>query len=397
MIRTLFFNNIMDSKVGISEIGVVIPDYFMGTEKISQIQNLPLSYISDGLGVIQSRISYKTSLEDLVFQAVKKINYRDVERFIIASESDHDLSKASIAINSINERLGLKVVPFQLKFACLAGVQALLSACEYAVAHDKPAIVIAADRSFYEEDKAGTTQGAGVVALRVEKNPKLLEIDFKNYGEYAENIDDFKIPAMSAPFPKVDAQLTKVAYMKCVLEALKDYKNKSLKDESIIKSFNYFTIHSPFPKMVLWASAALWRFENSEGKCFNGLLDNNINSPGLFRKIKELFDEVRSSIKFKEFFDKKVKNSLVYNPYIGNCYTASIFISLISVLERAEAGENVCIVGYGSGSGSLVVSGEVKNSNFKSDLSEQLKNGQEITESQYKEWRESIIKKFRES
>ena len=387
----------MVSKVGISEIGVVIPDYFMGTEKISQIQNLPLSYIANGLGVIQSRISYKTSLEELVFQAVKKINYKDVERFIVASESDYDLSKASIAINSINEKLGLKVVPFQLKFACLAGVQALLSACEYVIAHDKPAIVIAADRSFYEENKAGTTQGSGVVALRIEKNPKLLEIDFKNYGGYAENINDFKIPAISAPFPKVNAQLTKVAYMKCVLEALKDYKNKNLKNESIIDSSNYFAIHSPFPKMVLWASAALWRFENSGGKCFNGLLDNSINSPDLFKKIKELFDEVRNSIEFKEFFNKKVKNSLIYNPFIGNCYTASIFISLISVLEKAKEGERVCVVGYGSGSGSLVINGEVKDSNFKSDLSEQLKSGQEITDSQYKEWRENVIKKFRES
>ena len=387
----------MDSKVGISEIGVVVPDYFMGTEKISKIQNLPLSYITNGLGVIQSRISYKTSLEDLAFQAVKKINYKDVERFIVASESDYDLSKASIAINSINEKLGLKVVPFQLKFACLAGVQALLSACEYVVAHNKPAIVIAADRSFYEEKKAGITQGSGVVALRIEKNPKLLEIDFKGYGGYAENIDDFKIPASSAPFPKVDAQLTKVAYMKCVLEALKDYKNKNLKDESIIKSFNHFAIHSPFPKMVLWASAALWCFENSEGECFNGLLDKSINSPDLFKKIKELFDEARGSMEFKEFFDKKVKNSLAYNPFIGNCYTASIFISLISVLEKAKEGEKVCIVGYGSGSGSLVVGGEAKNSNFKSDLSEQLKSGQEITDSQYKEWREGIIRKFKES
>ena len=387
----------MDSKVGISEIGVVIPDYFMGTEKISKIQNLPLSYISNGLGVIQSRISYQTSLEELISQAVKKINYKDVKRFIVASESDDDLSKASIAIKSINKNLGLKTVPFQLKFACLAGVQALLFACEYAVSHNKPAIVIAADRSFYEENKAGATQGSGVVALRIEKNPKLLEIDFKNYGEYAEDIDDFKIPIKTAPFPEVNAQLTKAAYMKCTLEALKDYKTKNFENKLITDSFNYFVAHSPFPKMVLWSSAALWRFENSENKSFNGLLEDSINNPDLFKKIKKLFDEVRNSPDFKKFFDEKIKDSLIYNAYIGNCYTASIFIALISVLEKAEEGEKVCLVGYGSGSGSLVVKGEVKSSDFKSDLSNQLKSGQEITDSQYKEWRENVIKKFRKN
>jgi len=387
----------MDSKVGISEIGVTIPDYFVGTEKISKIQNLPLSYIIDGLGIVQSRVSYQTSLEDLISKAVKKINYKDVERFIVASESDDDLSKASIAIDSINKNLGLKIVPFQLKFACLAGIQALLSACEYVVAHNKPAIVVAADRSFYKTNKAGITQGAGVVVLRIENNPKLLEIDFKNFGGYAENIDDFKIPSTSAPFPKVNAQLTKTAYMKCIIEAFKDYKNRNPKDELITDSFNYFAIHSPFPKMVLWVSAAFWRFENLGDNNFNNLLRDSVDNSGLFKKIKELIDETRESIKFKEFFNEKVKNSLIYNPYIGNCYTASILISLISVLEKAKEGETVCLVGYGSGSGSLVVKGKVKSSNFKSDLEGQIKNGKEITDSQYKEWRGDIIKKFRSS
>ena len=387
----------MGSKVGISEIGVVVPDYFIGTEKISKTQNLPLSYISNGLGIIQSRISYQTSLEELISKAVKKINYKDVERFIVASESDYDLSKASIAIKSINKNLGLKTVPFQLKFACLAGVQALLSACEYAVSHNKPAIVVAADRSFYDDDKAGATQGSGVVVLRVEKNPKLLEVDFKNYGGYGEDIDDFKISIKSAPFPEVNAQLTKAAYMKCTLEALRDYKNKNFENQLITESFDYFVAHSPFPKMVLWASAALWRFENSESQGFNGLLENSINNPDSFEKIKELFDEVRGSVDFKTFFNKKIKDSLIYNPYIGNCYTASIFISLISVLEKAKEGEKICLFGYGSGSGSLVVKGVAKNSNFKSDLSDQLKSGKEITDFQYKEWRESIVRKFRQN
>jgi len=387
----------MDLKIGISEIEAIVPDYFMGTERIAKIQNFPLSYITDGLGVIQSRISYKTTLDQLISQAIKKVHYKDVERFIVASESDNDLSKASIAIQSINKNLGIKVVPFQLKFACLAGVQALLSACEYVASQDKPAIVIAADRSLYEKSKAEITQGSGVVVLRIEKNPKLLEIDFKNYGGYAENIDDFKVPVDSAPFPKVDAPLTKVAYIKCVLEALQDYKKKNLKDKLIINSFNHFVVHSPFPKMVLWFSAALWRFENFEHEQFNIFLKNSVSDPTLFKKIKKIFDEVRGDSDFKDFFEKKIKNSLIYNPYIGNCYTASIFISLISVLEKAKKDEEICIVGYGSGSGSLIIKGRVMSNDFQSDLSNQLKNGEEINESQYEEWRKDIITRFREN
>ncbi len=386
----------MKSKVGISEISVVIPNYFIGTEKISKVQDLPLSYIVSGLGVKQSRTSYNTALEDLIVKAVKKIKYKDAGRFIVASESDGDLSKASISIKSINKKLNLKTVPFQLKFACLAGVQALLSACDYVVSHEKPAVVITADRSFYKKNKAGATQGTGVVAIRIENKPQLLEIDFQRYGEYAEDINDFKVPARMAPFPKIDGQLTKPAFMKCILYSLKDYKKKKLKKESVTKNMDYFVMHSPFPKIVMWVAAALWRFENYDNnKNFCNLLEKSIEKPKLFNKFKKLFDKVRKLDDFQDFYKKKVEQSLIYNPYIGNCYTASIFISLISTLEKAQKNEKICLIGYGSGAGSLALEGVAQKSDFKSDLKEQIEQGKELTLSQYQEWRKNTIRRIR--
>jgi hydroxymethylglutaryl-CoA synthase len=384
----------MKNKIGISEISVEIPEYFIGKEKIAKIQNLSLDYIEKGIGVKQSRISYKTSLEDLILKAIKKVNYKDAGRFIVASESDDDLSKASIAVRSINEKLKLTTVPFQLKFACLAGIQALLAACDYVASHHQPAIVIAADRSFYKEKKAGVTQGSGVVVLRIEQDPKLLEIDFQNYGEYGEDIDDFKIPVKTAPFPKISGELTKPAYLKCVLNSLRDLQNKIEKDK-IIQNFDYFVLHSPFPKMVLWASAVLWRFENYDDKnTFYDLLERSIKQPSLFQEFKKLFDEVRKEKEFRLFFKNKVKQALKYNPYIGNSYTASIFISLISVLENAKKDERVCLVGYGSGAGSISLTAKV-NKSFETDLQDQLDKGKEITLQEYQIWRGNIIKNIK--
>ena len=384
-----------ENSVGISDIGVSIPPFFIRAEKMAEKGQLPLEYVNGGLGLIQARIPYNTSLEELIIKAVKKINYQDVERFFVATESDYDFSKAAIAIKAINKGLKLTILPFQLKFACLAGIQTLLLALEYTMAQGKPAIVVVADRSIYKDKKAEVTQGSGAVALRIEKNPKLLSFDFKNYGQYAEDIDDFKIPIRSAPFPEVDGPLTKPSYMKCVIKAFKDYKKKNPQITSPLERIDYILMHTPFPKMVVWTSAALWRLEKNKEKKFMKLLENSLKNPIHFKQFKKLFDETRNLDDFKKFFIQKVKPGLKYNSYIGNCYNASIFISLLGALEESKKNQDILFLGYGSGAGSLVLAAKVLRNNFRSDLSLQIKNSKELSVSQYRQWKRKIIKEIR--
>lgn len=384
-----------ENSVGISDIGVSIPPFFIGAEKMAEKGQLPLEYVNGGLGLIQARIPYNTSLEELIIKAVKKINYQDVERFFVATESDYDFSKAAIAIKAINKGLKLTILPFQLKFACLAGIQTLLLALEYAVAQGKPAIVVIADRSIYKDKKAEVTQGSGVVVLRIEKNPKLLAFDFKNYGQYSEDIDDFKVPIRSAPFPEVDGPLTKPAYMKCVIKAFKDYKKKNPQLTKPLEKIDYVLMHTPFPKMVVWTSAALWRLEKNKEKKFMKLLEDSLKHPSHFKQFKKLFDETRGLADFKKFFIQKVKPGLKYNSYIGNCYNASIFISLLGALEESKKNQDILFLGYGSGAGSLALTAKVLKNNFRSDLSQQIKNSKELSVSQYRQWKRRIIKEIR--
>ncbi|HDY72820.1 MAG TPA: hydroxymethylglutaryl-CoA synthase family protein [bacterium] len=384
--------NLKTPKVGISEIAVSIPKWFISVEKIAEKSQLPLEYVNGGLGLIQARIPYNTSLEQLIIKALKKINHKDVDRFFIATESDYDISKAEIGIKTI-KNLNITVVPFQLKFACLSGVQALLLACEYAIAHDKPAVVIAADRSVYEDKKAEVTQGSGVVAMRIEQNPKLLTLDFKNVGQYSKDINDFRVPISTAPFPQVNGPLTKPAFIRCIIKAVNDYKTKNQECSSIVKTADHIVMHTPFPKMIVWASAALWHYEKYKSGL--ELLKECLTNPQSFIKFKEILDRTRKALDFQTFFKQKVKSGLRYNPYIGNCYTVSVFISLISTLEQAKANQNICIIGYGGGSGSLALMGKSVNSNFQSDLIHQIKNGNELTSQQYQKWRTDTVKKIR--
>ena len=386
----------MISNVGISQIGIALPKHFISIEELAKKRKIPPGYASDGLGVIEARVPYQTSIEDLAVEALLKIDFHDVERFYIGTESDPDASKP-LAVKILNQRLGLKSVPFQYKFACLGGLQALISACEYSQAHQgKPAVALSIDRSIYhqKDPKAEVTQGCAAVALRIEKNPKILSLDYQNLGQYAVDIDDFKVPPSSYPFPQVDGELTKPAFLQCQKMALEDWKRKNLKflrktKKELLETFDFFIMHTPFPKIVEWAAALFWRHEKLKQKDHLKLAQC-LKKPHLFRVYKKELDQVRETPQFQKFFKEKFSPGLKYNPYIGNSYTSSIFISLAGVLEKAKKGQQIGINGYGGGASSVCIRGITTLARkFTSDLPAQLKKGKKLTIKQYLKWRES--------
>ncbi len=388
-------NTIVKKNVGISEMGIKIPESFIKVESIARERKLPLEYVNGGLGLRQARIPYKLTLEELVLHALRQIDCRRIERFFIATESDYDISKAVLGVATVNRNLNTTQVPFQIKFACLAGVQALLLAGEYCAATGKPAVVIVADRSIYADKKAEVTQGAGAVALRIDVNPKILSLDFTRYGQYAEDIDDFRVPARTAPLPQVNGPLTKPAYIKCLVQAFEDYKLKYHKAGSILEETDYFALHTPFPKMVVWTAAALWRYENSGGKELVSLLKRCLDQPRIFNEFKKLIDETREDKKFMKFFRQKFEPALRYNSYVGNCYNVSIFLSLAAALEKARKGEKIFLMGYGSGAGSIALMADAVKEGFDSGLAKQIKSGKELSENQYRKWKSEAVKKIR--
>lgn len=381
-------------KFGISQIGVAIPEYFISIEELAKKRKISPEYGTKGLGVFQARIPYKTSIEELATKALKKVKFKDVERFYLGTESDPDASKP-IALKIFNQKLKLKIVPFQYKFACLGGLEALISALEYSASHNgKPAIVLAVDRSIYkkEDPKAELTQGCAAVALRIEKNPKIVEINYFNLGQYAAEINDFSVPPKSFPFPIVNGDLTKPAYLKCQKMALEVWKEKNkhlLKKQNVIDFFDYFILHIPFPKISEWLGALFWRHEKEKSK-EHLTLDQCLKNPSRFKEYKKELDKIRKLPQFQKFFLKKIKPGLKYHPFIGNAYTASIFISLISVLERAKPGEKIGLGGFGSGAGAICLAAKVKSS-LKTDLERQIQKGKKLTIKEYEKWRKNFL------
>jgi len=386
----------MMPKVGISQIGIAIPKHFIAVSELAKKRKIPAGYTGEGLGMIEARVPYQISIEELATQALLKIDFQDVERFYIGTESDPDASKP-LSVKILNQKLGLNNVPFQYKFACLGGLQALISACEYSQAHQgKPAVALSIDRSIYhqEDPKAEVTQGCAAVALRIETKPKILSLDYQNLGQYAVDIDDFKVPATSFPFPQVNGELTKPTFLECQKKALEDWKKKNLQflnkaRKDLLETFDFFIMHTPFPKIVEWAAALFWRHEKLKQKD-HITLAQCLKKPSLFSEYKKGLDEVRKTPEFQKFFINKFSSGgLRYNPYIGNSYTSSIFISLIGVLEKARKNQQIGINGYGGGASSVCIRAiTTLTKRFKSDLKTQLKKGKKLSIKEYLRWRE---------
>jgi hydroxymethylglutaryl-CoA synthase len=132
-------------------------------------------------------------------------------RFLgLGTESSTDNAAGAVIVRGMVDRglddLGLPrlsrhmEVP-EFKHACLGGVYGLKSALRYVACDgaDSTAIVVCADVAEYERGSTGEqTQGAGAVAMLVERDPKLLEIDLARSG----SASDYRGPDFRKPFAR---------------------------------------------------------------------------------------------------------------------------------------------------------------------------------------------------
>lgn len=384
-------------EIGISQIGIKIPSKYISTEELAKVRGMPVKKATEGLEVSQARIPFGTTVIDLAIAAIEKIDYQNVKRFYIATESNPDLSKPEIAIK-ICQKLELhNVEVVQLEFACLAGIQALILACEYSATTGQAAIVVPTDRSIYRstDPAAEITQGCGAVAIRIEPSPDLLICDFRNTGVYIEDVDDFRVPYYSFPYPEIQGNLSVISYLHCMKQAFENWKenNKEITERlkrenlTVLDYFDFFAFHTPYLKMVKRAAAMLFRHErlNQPHLTVEEFLLNSI----LFEKDKESIQKVQRIPEFQEFYERKVLPTLKYNSKIGNCYTASVFISLIAALEKAKEDDEIGLGGYGSGAGAIAIRSKVVKGHFKSDLGKQVEGGEKISIKEYEKWRET--------
>jgi hydroxymethylglutaryl-CoA synthase len=314
-------------KIGIDQIAFYVPKYYFPLKDLAKHNGIdPNKYI---IGLQQKNMSVAPFSQDVVSMGVNaaltivnESNKHEIDMVLFATESGIDQSKS--AATHIPQLLGLDphVRAVELKQACYAGTAALYFAKGHIL--QKPnskVLIITSDIARYGVNTDGEpTQGAGAVAMIVSKNPKILTIN-DDYGLYTDDIYDFFRPNKS-DYALVNGHYSNEQYKRFFNEVYEDYLNKS---GHKLEDFNAITFHIPYSKMGLRTLQLIASVE----------------------KNPELFKNHEYAIK--------------YNQEVGNIYTGSLFLSLVSLLEfgKLKAGSLIGLYSYGSGAVAEFFSGKL--------------------------------------
>ncbi len=274
-----------------------------------------------------------TMAANAAMELIKKsgIDVSEIERIVLATESAQDFSKTGASY--LHQMLGFKwdVEVYEYKHACVSGTYALLDAVNAVNAGVlKKAMVVMSDICRYMKGTtAEFTQGAGAVALVVAKNPRLVEIETAVTGTYSRNVSDFYRPSDSE-FATVNGHFSLDCYIHALLNAFHNHVAKIVYPaKKILASFARLAFHVPFPKLV----------ETS---------------------YKVLSSEIGfSDGEALEMFVRQLLPSLSAVQYIGNSYTASLYVALASTLIYAQDKERIGLYSYGSGCSGKFLSGRI--------------------------------------
>ncbi|WP_369715140.1 hydroxymethylglutaryl-CoA synthase [Leptotrichia alba] len=308
-------------KIGIDKIGFAMPKYFLDIRDLAIGRNENANKFVKGL--IQSEMSIAPVTEDIVAlgasaaeQILDEEDKENIEMVIVGTESGIDQSKASaVFIHNL-----LEIQPFarciEIKEACYGATAALNFAKNYIEQNENASVlVIASDIAKYGIDTPGeSTQGAGSIAMLIKKEPRIAVINDESICQ-TRDIMDFWRPNYS-DFPIVDGHFSTKQYLDCLTTTFEEYKKRYNQD---LSDFDAFCFHLPFPKLGLKA----------------------INS--IFAKVEK---------EEKNKFLEKFHASIVYGKRVGNIYTGSLYLSLLSLLENCDnlkAGDKIGMYSYGSG------------------------------------------------
>ncbi len=309
-------------KVGIDLLHFATADHYLGLDTFAAEKKLDVDKFYIGIG--QEKMSIAPPDEDVVTLAAKaaapileQIDRNEITAVLFATETGVDQSKsAGVFLHGLLE-LSKRCRVVEFKHACYAGAAALQMATTMIRANPKEKVlVIAADIAKYDIDtSAEATQGCGAVAMLITKSPRIIEIEVGS-GYFTDDVMDFWRPNHRTT-ALVDGKYSTKVYLNSLKQTWDHFTEQTGKT---FEDIDYFCYHIPFTKMADKAHQTLIRKTGA-----------NVTP---------------------EEFEAQTLPSQRYNRIIGNSYSASLFVSFISLLDHlTENIENkrVSFFSYGSG------------------------------------------------
>lgn len=362
---------------GVSDIAIYVPDYYLRHEDLAKARGIPKEKYHIGLG--NNSMAIVPNWEDSVTMGANaaqlllernNIDPDEIRQLVVSTESgvDHSKPVASFVQGLLN--IGTRCRVYEIKHACYGGTAGLIDSIEWISRHtnsEPKGIVIMTDIAKYGFGTDGEpTQGAGALALLVENNPRLFTLDTLLNGIFSKNVFDFWRPT-GHRVPIVDGKYSIECYLMALEGSVSHFReNHGLKEGELLDSLDYLIYHMPFTKMAHKAHKHLVEFE-----------------------YKEAGPEEQEEI-FNESFNRMVVPSLKGVQEVGNIYTGSVYMGLVSLLEAEREkveGKKVGVFSYGSGCGAEFFLCQFNTGISKIveslGLKEQLENRKRLTFEQY--------------
>ena len=315
--------------IGIDMIGFATSPYVLRLEDLATARDTDPEKLSKGLLLKEQSVAPIT--EDIVTLAATAADdiltdedKEAIDMVILATESGIDQSKAAaVFVHGL-----LDIQPFARSFEMKEACYAATAALDYAKLHvekfpQSKVLVIASDIAKYGIGTPGEpTQGAGAVAMLISQNPRILSFNDDNVAQTRDVMDFWRPNYATTPF--VNGIYSTQQYLDSLKTTWVEYQKRT---GLALTDFAAVCFHLPYPKLAL--------------KGLKKILD------------KSLSEEKKDQLQYN--FDQ----SILYSQRVGNIYTGSLFLGLLSLLEndpQLKAGDRIALFSYGSGAVSEIFS-----------------------------------------
>lgn len=315
-----------------------------------------------------------------------------------------------------------------MTFACIGAVDALQNTLDWVRGGDgRIGIVAGSDVAKYEMGSGGEyTQGAGSVALLVKQQPRLIAID-EHWGVATRSVHDFFKPlrtvskhelveevlrlagaaltpedvlsrldnslegqgildsqesriTLHKETPVFDGPYSNLCYQNRIWEALRHYANEAglSADAPITDDWHRLVFHLPyayqarrmFPEIFMIESQRRgdWAEVEKELGMARPLVADFESERAYGKAYGEYLRLISKTLRYRNFVKEKIEKGERASSLVGNLYTSSILLSLMSTLEadlaegRELADTTFGFFSYGSGSKSKVFTGAIQAS-----------------------------------
>lgn len=374
-------------KVGIESITFDIPQLHLPIKTLAENRNIEPEKLIKGLGL--HKMTFPDVHQDVVTFAAnavyklilqENLNPSDIARIYVGTESGIDSSKpvASYVSALLEQQYGEGSFRYcdtlDMTFACIGAVDALHNSLDFIRLNPtKKAIVVASDNAKYDLASTGEyTQGAGAIAMLITANPRVLSFS-NEFGVSSQGVFDFFKPrrytskneilnttdnpewfgileneiAFYKEQPVFDGQYSNQCYINRTTEAYSHYKEITNQNGVLFNNWENILMHLPY--------------------CFQARRTFvEIYASELIKEVDVDIKTLSKSPEYLEFVNQKIFPSEIASAQVGNMYTGSIFLGLLSTLcfhfqnKTDLKSKKMGFIAYGSGSKSKVFEAEVE-------------------------------------